>query len=369
MHDITIKQAKPGETIYDDQVKGLQLRAFENRKSFYLYFRTKLREERRPKLGDYPTISLAKARELARAMLNVVAEGKDPVAERERQCQAPTMTALWDKFKLKKHAKKSLAEDERNWRLYLEKPLAKKRVVDIELEDIQKIHTAMKAKPYQANRVTALVSTMLNLAEEHKYRPMGSNPCRFITRYPEKARKRYMDGDEAVRIAELLQQKAEQFPASVAFIYILIMSGARCSEIGYAPPEWLDGSVLRLPDSKTGERSIYLPPQVMDVLSRLPKKRKTLTGITTARSFWQTLRKEAGCPDLRIHDLRHTFASAALKAGLSLAQIGELLGHRSTQTTKRYAHLMEEAAHASVAKTADVLENMMTKKKTEALTS
>lgn len=360
MHDITIKQAKPGDVLHDDQVKGLQIRAFANRKSFYLYFRTKLKIERRPKIGDYPTISLAKARELARAMLNVVAEGKDPVVEREKQIQAPTMADLWTKYKTEVGTKKkSFEEDGRRWNLYIEPKLAKKRVADIELDDLVKLHTGLKDKPYQANRVLSQMSAMLVFAEKYKYRAAGANPCKHVDRFEEPKRKRYMAGAEPMRIAEILRREEAEYPDSVAFIYLLIMTGARKDEIGTAKTKWLDGSTLRLPDSKTGARTIYLPPHVMEVLAKLPKDRDTITGIRSPRKFWERIRKEAGCPDLRLHDLRHSFASAALKAGLTLAEIGELLGHASTQTTKRYAHLMEEAAHASVAKTADVLERMM----------
>jgi len=142
----------------------------------------------------------------------------------------------------------------------------------------------------------------------------------------------------------------------VAFIYLLILSGARKGEIAAARPEWLDGDVLRLPDSKTGEKPVYLPPAAMAVIARLPRTRSgTLTGILDPKKFWEGIRTRAGCPDLRMHDLRHTFASAAISAGLTLAQIGELLGHSSTQTTQRYAHLIEEAAHTAAAQTADVM--------------
>jgi integrase len=366
MHDITIKQAKPGETLHDDQVRGLQLRAFAERKSFYLYFRTKLRVERRPKIGDYPTISLAKARELARVMLNVVAEGKDPVLERDKQMQAPTMSELWTKYKKEVGPKnKTFGEDERRWNRYIEPKLAKKRVAEIELDDLAKLHTGLKNTPYQANRVLSQMSAMLVFAEKYKYRAAGSNICRHVDRFPEPKRKRYMAGTEPMRIAGILRREEATYPDSVAFIYLLIMTGARKDEIGTAKPQWLDGSTLRLPDSKTGARTIYLPTHVMEVLARLPKDRDTITGIRSPRKFWDRVRKEAGCPDLRLHDLRHSFASAALQAGLTLAEIGELLGHASTQTTKRYAHLMEDAAHASVAKTAEVLERMMEFKLTE----
>lgn len=362
MHDITIKRAKPGDILHDDEVKGLQLRAFDNRKSFYLYFRTKMRVERRPKLGDYPTISLAKAREIARGMLVAVAEGRDPVVEREKKIQAPTVAELWAEYdEACASKKKSYKEDKRQWTTYLEPKLAKKKVAEVDFDDMQRLHQGVK-KRVQANRVIALASSMFTFAEKRRMRPVGSNPCKFVERHKETPRKRYMSGDEPVRIAEVLKAEEAENPDSVAFIYLLIMSGARKSEIGGAKWEWLDGQVLRLPDSKTGSRDVYLPAQVMDVLDRLPRDRKTICGIRHPDKFWRSVRAKAGCPDLRIHDLRHTFASAALKAGLSLAQIGELLGHSNASTTKRYAHLMEEAAHASVAKTADMLEGMMKQK-------
>jgi integrase len=90
----------------------------------------------------------------------------------------------------------------------------------------------------------------------------------------------------------------------------------------------------------------------MEVIGMLPRTAGTITGIGPPYKLWYKVRKEAGCPDLRFHDLRHSFASAALAQGLTLEQIGELLGHASTQTTKRYAHLIESTAHAAAARTA-----------------
>ena len=112
-------------------------------------------------------------------------------------------------------------------------------------------------------------------------------------------------------------------------------------------------------DTKTGSRPVYLPPQVMSLLAQLPTPNGTLTGLKSPKHLWDCIREEAGCPDLRLYDLRHTFASAALRAGYSLEQIGELLGHKNTQTTKRYTHLQDEAAQEAVASTALMLEGMM----------
>jgi integrase len=363
MHDVTIKKAKPGTTTWDDEVKGLHLRAFAERKSFYLYFRTKAGKERKPKLGDYGVLSLADARRIARDLLRVVAEGKDPLIEREKEKQAPTMQELWERYErdhLPTKKESSRRNDEGLWRLYLAPKLAEKKVSAIGSNDIYSIHKALAEKKATANRVVALASKMLSLAEVWQYRPVNTNPCGVVARNPENKRKRYMKGAEPARIAEELQKEADANPDSVAFIYLLILSGARKSEIAAARWDWLKGNVLELPDSKTGAKSVYLPAQAMTVVDRLrTKNRGTICGMKDPKKLWGKVRTAAGCPDLRMHDLRHSFASAAIKAGLTLAQIGELLGHSSTQTTKRYAHLMEEVAHDSVTKTADVIERMM----------
>jgi len=364
MHDISIRKAQPGDILHDDEVKGLQLRVFDSRKSFYLYFRTKLKKERRPKLGDYPTISLAKARSLARAMLNDVADGMDPVVERERQRQAPTVSELWTTWLTEEGNIKSVDEYTRVWNKYLAPKLAAKRVADVQYADLKSIHTKMKATPYMANRAIAIASTLFSLAEKHGYRPRNSSPTSDIERYAEPRRKRHMAGDEPIRIAEILRREGDRNPASVAFLYLLILTGARKSEIAKAKWPQVIGNKIVLTVHKTdgkGEvRTIYLAPQAVDILAKLPKDdEKTITGIQSPKKLWERIRIEAGCPDLRMHDLRRSFASVALKAGLSLDQIGEMLGHSSTQTTKGYAWMIEEAGHASAAATADAMGRFM----------
>ena len=118
-------------------------------------------------------------------------------------------------------------------------------------------------------------------------------------------------------------------------------------------------TVLQEQSTTAWSRSKVLPPQALEVLARLPRTSDTITGIQSPKKLWERVRRDAGCPDLRMHDLRHSFASAALAAGLSLSQIGELLGHKSTQTTKRYAHLVEEVATAAATAAADRIASTM----------
>lgn len=339
---------------HDTQVTGLQLRTRIKGKAWFLYYRTKAGVERRPKLGDYPTLTAADARRAAREILAKVAAGHDPSAKWQEDRAASTMADLWTRY-WTEHAprKKSRAEDHRLWTTVVAPALSHRRVAEIQTADIQGLHRNLQRTPVQANRVLSLCSRMLSLSERWGWRGVGTNPCQHVERYPEHKRRRYASRAELQAIAAALDVARKQHPREVAFIELLMFTGARCGEIESARWEWLAGNSLHLPDSKTGACTIYLPPQAMNVLANLPTKTGTLTGVSSPVRLWQRIREEAGCPDLRLHDLRHSFASAGLSAGLTLGQIGELLRHSSTQTTKRYAHLMDEAAHAAAAVAAD----------------
>lgn len=312
--------------------------------------------ERRPKLGEFPQMTVAQARQVAKEMLLEVAKGNDPVAKRQADRAAPTVKDAIDQYE-RDYAgdRKRGGETVRLLRNHLERVLGNDKVAAIEHQHMHDLHRALKKTPILANRVIAHASKVFSLCElPWKYRlPAQGNPCRGIAHYPENKRKRYAEPAETKKIAELLDANRERHPAAVAYIYLLILAGARRGEIWDARWDWLDGNVLRLPDSKTGAKPVYLPPAAMDVINALPRTTGTITGIGPPYKLWYKIRKEAGCPDLRLHDLRHSFASAGLAQGLSLAQIGQLLGHASAQTTMRYAHLVEDAAHAAAAKTAD----------------
>lgn len=347
-----IRDARPGDVLNDQTVRGLSLRAFPERKMFYLYYRTKARQERRPKIGEWGQITLTQARAIAREMLAEVTLGRDPAARVAAQAE-PTLTDLWNEFRKRRGlGKKSADNDKGNWDRYLEPRFGRKKLSAITYEGISDMMADMAGTPIAANRARTLLSTMFNFARR-PLRWIEHNPAEGVERYKEDKRCRYMRGEEAARIAEALDAASHRQPAAVAFIYLLILTGARKGEIAAARWDWIEGNTIRLPDSKTGAKTIFLPPQAVEVLGRLPRTTGTITGIKDPKKLWGNVRIAAGCPDLRLHDLRHSFASAALAAGLSLAQIGELLGHRNTQTTKRYAHLVEDVATAAATLAAD----------------
>lgn len=350
--------ATPGTILRDGTIPGLHAKVTVTGKRFFLYFRTKGGVERRPKLGEYPVMTVAQARLVARQMLLEVAKGNDPQADRQAERAAPTVNEVIDQYE-REHAprRKSGAAAVKLLRAHLARKLGGEKVSTIDHSHMHALHASLAKTPILANRVLQHSSKLFNLCEiPWKYRTGAQgNPCKGIERYPERKRKRYMTPAEAQAVAERLDHYKAQFPAGVAYIYLLILTGTRRGEIWDARWEWLDGNVLRLPDSKTGAKPVYLPPAAMDVINALPRTDGTITGIGPPYKLWYKVREEAGCPDLRLHDLRHSFASAALAQGLTLEQIGELLGHASTQTTKRYAHLVETTAHAAAARTATAI--------------
>lgn len=354
--EINIKTVQPGDILRDDSLPGLHLRAFDNRKSFYLYFRTKTGQERRPKLGDHGVITLTQARKIAKQMLGEVAAGGDPIAKREGARGEPTLADLWAEY-WKRHGskKKSGEADQGIWNRYLSK-MAGRKLSAIGYTDIADLHEKLADTPIMANRVLALASKMFSFAHRPLQWHAGVNPCKGVARYKEIKRKRYAKAHELTKLAQALAAEAEANPASVAFLYLLILTGARKGEIAKAKWSDLHGNKLVLKEHKTDatghDRVIHLPPQAMAVIDRLPRTSGTITGIQSPQAIWEKIRAAAGCEDLRIHDLRHSFASAAIGAGMTLAQIGELLGHTSTQTTARYAHLVEEAAAKAASDTA-----------------
>lgn len=207
--------------------------------------------------------------------------------------------------------------------------------------------------PYRGMNVFWLwmVADMCGYAERLGLRPRGSNPCKGTPRYKRKPMERFLSPHEYARLATALRDYEAEQPLYVAAIRLLIFTGARCGEIEQLRWEWVQEPRLMLPDSKTGAKIVYLNRQAIDAIASLPDRKSTGLLFPSFRNpdkpitlgiHWSKIRNRAALPDVRLHDLRHSFASVAIRDNISLMVIGKLLGHALAETTTRYAHLSDE---------------------------
>ena len=348
---------------------GLRIRA-SGRKYFIVQFRAKGRE-RRITIGQHGAVTADAARRRAIAHIAEARNGVDPAAERDAARSRVTMRALAERFleeHVANHCKESTARDyRRSIGLYIAPRFAKRNVTDIERRDIAALHHDMRATPYQANRTLAVLSKMFNLAELWGLRPDGSNPCLHVRRYREETRERFLTQDEFARLGSVLDEiesEGSESRSALAAIRLLMLTGCRRSEIQTLRWEYvdLDAGELHLPDSKTGGRIVPLAQSAVAVLAALPRDqenpwvivgKKPASHLTDLNHPWWRIRARAGLNDVRIHDLRHSFASRAVQLGESLPMIGKLLGHTQVQTTARYAHLARDTVRASASRVGD----------------
>ena len=245
------------------------------------------------------------------------------------------------------------------------------RVADIARADVARWFDSMIATPGNANRALPVLSVMMREAERRDLRPQGSNPCRGVRRYRMKPRERFLSLEELKRLGFVLDHADDQQAA--AAIRLLLFTGARSSEITGLKWRWIRGSRAVLPDSKTGPKTIQLPPPARAVLSAFPRKgefvfpnRKNDGPMRDLGERWRKLRSLAGLDDVRLHDCRHTFASHAVMSGLDLYTVGRLLGHADTGSTERYAHLADEHVREAAGRISGVVHDAMTGKGREA---
>jgi len=316
-------------------------------------------------LGPHGVLTAEQARTMAMAALSAVRQGGDPAADRQARREALTVKDLADRFD-KEHIslriKASTAKEyRRNLDRFILPALGRLRVEEVTRADIAKFHHDLRHIPYQANRCLEVVSKMFNLAEMWGLRADGTNPRKHIRKYPEEKRERFLSAAEIRRVGEVLTEMETEnieLPSAIAAARLLMLTGCRLNEI--MSLEWAyvdaDAPALRLPDSKTGAKIVHLGKAALDVLLAIPRiddNPWVITGtkdgarLTDLQPFWQRARARAGIKDVRIHDLRHTFASTAVAAGQGLPMIGKLLGHSQVQTTARYAHLAADPVRAA----------------------
>ncbi len=363
-----LETLKPGEDVWDDKVKGFGARrqTASGTVSFILLARVKGRKRRFTlgRLGQPWTVETA--RNEALQMLGKIAAGEDPsIHALETRQTLNELAAKW----LSDYVAENLKERTRqgykaNVRLYIEKDIGRLPLASIEHATVQLWHDKLRSTPRAANFALATLSSMWSWAQQRGLISL-SNPCKNVKRFPEKRRNRYLTPDESTGLFSALEAEAEKSPYGVAAIKLLLYTGARQAEILTARWEGVSGEYLRLLDSKTGSRDIYLPPPAREVLAKIPKQAnnpfvicggKEGTHLVNIKDLWKRVITGAGLNDCRLHDLRHSFASFAVSSGSTLSEIGGQLGHQSSQTTARYAHLFDSPVKRSTDKAAAFIE-------------
>ena len=351
--------------IWDDDLPGFGLRVLASgRKGYIVQYRAG-RRSRRMSLGSSTVLTCEQARTRAITIIAAARNGDDPAAKRDANRQAVTVKELADRFDREHVALRVKESTAKGYRRMLERvivpALGSHRVTEVTRADVAKIHHDLRHIPYDANRCIEIISKMFSLAEMWGLRPDGSNPRKHIKKYAEEKRERFLSPAELKRVGEVLREmesEGVELDSAIVAIRLLILTGCRLNEIMTLQWEHADipGKALRLPDSKTGAKVVHLGHpaiELLDKIERVEKNPWVIVGakpgarLTDLQPFWQRVRARAGLKDVRIHDLRHTFASTAVAAGQGLSMIGKLLGHTQVQTTARYAHLAADPVKAA----------------------
>ena len=358
-------QAPSNKAIYlwDGNLSGFGLKILPSgRKTYLVQYRMGGRKgrTRRMTIGVHGTVTTEQARREAKTLLAKVSLGIDPLADKDKAKQAPTTDELLQKFLTEyvdvKLGPRTQVEYHTVIRLKVPKAFRRKYIHEITRRDVAQIHQSMSDMPTRANKTIMVLSKFFNWCEENEYRDNYTNPCRHVKKYKEEARQRFLSQEEQERLKQSLitaENDNLATPYAIESIRMLMFTGARLREIldlKWSFINWELG-VLSLPKSKTGAKTIYLNPQALEVLKRVLRQKdnpyvfcgvKQGQPIINLQKPWRRIRSMANLDDVRLHDLRHTFASVAVMNGMSLPIVGALLGHSKPQTTARYAHLASD---------------------------
>ncbi len=343
-----IKSTSITQEYYDTKVPTLYLRVYRSGKRiFFVRFQHKgLRQNR--KLGSATEYSL---REVRRKALQLIHQERSPI---QKTLPPITLQAFAQEFfqRYPRHWKpRTLSKNESAFRLHLAPFFGGMLVQDIERKAIEKWFSQMAHAKGTANQALVLLSVMMQQCETWGYRSKNTNPCRQFKRYKAGEVERYLNKEELCRLWQVLDTVESRNPVEVMIIRLLIYTGCRSSEVRML--QWTDyrGGHWHLPDSKTGAKTVYLCSQVRAYLDMyhsdsrylFPDSRNTQPISSKKLSaFWCQIRQLASLEGVRLHDLRHTYASIAIQSKVNLMVLSRLLGHVDAETTLKYAHLGSE---------------------------
>lgn len=311
--------------VFDAELPGFGVRVMPSGRRFYLVQYRRHGRTRRVMIGQHGPVTPELARREANRMLGAVRSGDgDPAALRDVERQAATIPELGDRF-LKQHVMvrckpSTQYEYRRAVELFINPFFGNQRVRTVTSADVSELHGRYAHTPYQSNRVLGVLSKMMNLAEVWGIRERRSNPCDDVRPFPERKRERFLSMEEIERLGAALAEAEHSGAESrfaVAAFRLLLLTGCRLREIQTLKWSYIDCSAgrFRLPDSKTGPKTVHVGDAAIELLRKLPEVEGNpyvivgkLPGchLTDLQHPWRRIRKAAELEDVRIHDLRHT---------------------------------------------------------------
>lgn len=328
--------------LWDTEVRQLGLRSRNGKSSWIVQTRVAGRS-RRKTLGDASSLKLDRARFLAKASIAALQDEYRAIAQDISIAQfletfLEDCQGQWKPTTLHAHSCSA--------RKHILPHFGGKMVRDLGRGDVVAWHNQLSGSAGTRNRTLAVLSSLMRHAELLGLRPPGSNPCAGLRRHQSRFSAHYLDAEAYAALGRALSKVEASFPMQVAFIRFLTFTGARKGEAETAMWHFLEDNRLTLPDSKTGPKVIWLAKPARRLLSELPRTGAyifTDPGNTRfdrdLNKVWQKVRMRLQLPRLRLHDLRHSYASVAINNGVDLRVVGGLLGHSDPDTTAGYAHL------------------------------
>lgn len=356
---------KPKEVYRDSAVTGFMVEVSRSgSKTYALKYRDPNGAQRQYKIGKVSDLSFAEAKKEAIRVRSRVVVGKNPAEERKLDREVPTVMALAARYlDYVETYKRSADIDERYLRIHVIPKFGKRRINQLDQTEIMdwlsaKVRSGQYAQS-TVNRWQVILAHMLRMAKVWKMPGSEVNPLEGVKQKdPNNKVERFLTPAETQRLQAAVE--ASPNPLLAPIVALLLLTGCRKRELLDA--RWedfrLDQRLWRIPTSKTGKpRHVPLSDDAVAVLNYLPRygdcpfvlpNPMTMKPFRNFYNSWDTARKAAGLPDVRVHDLRHSMASNMANSGQSLYVIGQILGHSQPRTTTRYAHLSNETLHKAV---------------------
>ena len=358
-------------TIWDRALTGFGVRVYPSGARVYVVQARGPGGTKRITVGHHGVIGADEARRRAALVIARIRAGDDPTERPEPKPQGPTLAVLAARYLREHVAVRCKPSTAAQYRLAIERyivpALGALPVSTIGRRHVADLQHALRDRPAMANLTVATLARMIDRAAAWGLVADGANPCRSAQKFRARRRERFLTDAEFRRLGSALDELeavARISPHAAAAIRLLMLTGCRRNEI--LTLRWedvhLDARELRLRDSKTGPRTVSLSAEAADVLAaleRVPANPWVIPGtkpgarLSSIFEPWAKVRARAGLDDVRIHDLRHSYASRALALGESLPVIAKLLGHAQIQTTARYTHLARDAVKDAATRVAD----------------